>query len=270
MSSSITSDEIVVAPIAVQNWTVRSFMADNYYDTLKRLVSIGFSAVELAGWGNASTPNEFKQACDELGLKIVGLHQPPLEKRGLEELTEEISENLQIMGCRTATVSSPNEMDLTVTEFNKYADLCIQVADSLADKGLELEFHAFHRDLKTIPNSTTTGLDLLLAKTEGSNVKFELDTFFIKLAGLEIEEVASKVGKRCGMIHLNDISGSNQCALGQGTIEWEAVLPIIQKKCQPSVFIVEHKTDLPFEWLSQSLEFLGKLPNFKIENGDLQ
>src|SRR4029077_20868307 len=78
-------------PISVQLYTVRDLTATDFAGTMKQVASIGYRAVELAGFGNLKTAADARKALDDAGLKVSGSHAPieRLEK----ELGKELDEN---------------------------------------------------------------------------------------------------------------------------------------------------------------------------------
>src|SRR4051812_25850469 len=61
-------------PIAVQMYTLRNEQKTDFIGTVRKVKEIGYQGVELAGFGNLSSPAEAKRALDEVGLKICGNH----------------------------------------------------------------------------------------------------------------------------------------------------------------------------------------------------
>src|SRR5438094_266735 len=63
-------------PISVQLYTVRDLTAKDFAGTMKQVAQIGYTAVELAGYGNLKTAGEARQALDDAGLIVSGAHAP--------------------------------------------------------------------------------------------------------------------------------------------------------------------------------------------------
>ena len=62
-------------PLAIQLYSVRELLPNDYAGTLKQLGALGYREVESAGYFNRST-TEVKQAMDAAGLKLVSAHYP--------------------------------------------------------------------------------------------------------------------------------------------------------------------------------------------------
>src|SRR5688572_17248746 len=82
-------------PVSVQLYTVRDLIAKDFARTVKKVAEVGYTQVEMAGYGNLKTVQEAKKALDDAGLKVSGSHAPidVLEK----ELEKILDEN-EVMG----------------------------------------------------------------------------------------------------------------------------------------------------------------------------
>ena len=61
--------------LSLQLYTVREQTTRDMPGTLRRLAEIGYTAVELAGFGGL-TPRELRRTLDDLGLRASGAHVP--------------------------------------------------------------------------------------------------------------------------------------------------------------------------------------------------
>ena len=60
--------------VACQLYTVRGLTHADFAGTLGKLAAMGYSAVELAGYGNMSSAGEVRKVLDDLGMAVVGSH----------------------------------------------------------------------------------------------------------------------------------------------------------------------------------------------------
>ena len=73
--------------IALQVYSVREDMMQDFYGTLKKVKEFGYEGVEFAGlYGN--DPAEVKKMCEEVGLIPISAHVPIIElmKEAAEKL----------------------------------------------------------------------------------------------------------------------------------------------------------------------------------------
>ena len=60
-------------PIALQLWSLKDDVAGDFSGTVARVAEIGYTGVELAGYGNLDVRGA-KAALDAAGLKVAGMH----------------------------------------------------------------------------------------------------------------------------------------------------------------------------------------------------
>ena len=60
--------------LAVQLYTLRQEQAKDFAGTIRQVAEIGYSGVEMAGYGNLKTAREAKKALDDARLKVCGVH----------------------------------------------------------------------------------------------------------------------------------------------------------------------------------------------------
>jgi len=64
------------SPLAAQLYTIRDLTQTDFPGAVRRIADIGFTAVELAGYGNLASAREAKKALDDAGLTVAGAHVP--------------------------------------------------------------------------------------------------------------------------------------------------------------------------------------------------
>lgn len=62
-------------PVALQLYSVRHDLAEDYYGTLKKVKEMGYDGVELSGLGE-NDPIEVRNMLSELGLELTSSHAP--------------------------------------------------------------------------------------------------------------------------------------------------------------------------------------------------
>src|SRR6476646_2284911 len=71
---------MATVPVALQLYTVREEAARDFAGTLEQVAAIGYTAVELAGYGPL-TPEEYKKKLDSLGIAVAGSHVALLRQK---------------------------------------------------------------------------------------------------------------------------------------------------------------------------------------------
>lgn len=93
--------------IGVQLYTLREHTAEGMQTTLERVAELGYTAVELAGYGDSS-PERIREVLDRSGLTAVAAHVP---FSVWEENRSKVFDELATLGCDYGVVPSvPSEL----------------------------------------------------------------------------------------------------------------------------------------------------------------
>ncbi len=180
----------------LQLYSVRDLAQVDFEKTLKEVASLGYGFVETAGFfGNSA--EQVKEWLDKYDLKVTGTHT------GFEALDEDFEGTVKYhktIGCDKLIVpgtdlSSKAALDIAVEKFNKYQPM-------LEANGIEMGYHNHHREFIPVLDCGFYPEVYFLEKT---NVKFEIDTFWVFAAKecpvTVLEQYRSRL---IGCIHLKD------------------------------------------------------------------
>lgn len=205
--------------ISLQLYTVREETAKDFIGTLEKVAGVGYTGVEFAGYGDI-TAKEMKANLDRLGLKAVGSHVPV--DRLKNNLAEEIEYNLEIgnryIVCPWAKYEGADSFKAMAGFLNKVGAECKK-------SGLQLCYHNHAFEFEKFDG--TYGLDIIYGNTDPELVKAELDTYWVKYAGIEPTEYITKYSGRCALIHLKDMEGDAERAfaeVGEGIIDIASII----------------------------------------------
>jgi sugar phosphate isomerase/epimerase len=205
--------------IGLQLYTLRDYTGDDFEGVVRQVAEMGYQGVETAGFGN-STPAAAKKLFSELGLDVIGLHAP----MPLGEHQQEVIENALLFGCKYLVVPQIGPND--VKDDDAVQNLCERLNQSQASArphGLTLVAHNHWweyawRDGKLIADWMLEQLDPQIA--------FELDTYWIKVAGVDPAQRVKDLGTRCPLLHIKDGPGVReepQTTLGEGIMDFQAI-----------------------------------------------
>lgn len=250
--------------IAVQLWSFRDSFKSDVPGTLKRVRDLGFRYVELAGYYDLS-PQQFKAELDKAGLKAVSMHI------GFDEAETKIDEfikDAKILGVTNIGVpwiNSPftlQDCEKAIAVFNRAGEKC-------ARNGIAFFYHTHGYEFVPNPKGKGTLFELLMAKTNPKFVKYQLDTFHVTHPEQDPAKLIQKYPRRFTTLHLKDIRkevvGDNSggmkdedgCPIGQGKINWQAVLRAA-KKDGAQWYIIEDETPTVWTGVPQSLQYLSR------------
>ncbi|MEM6345659.1 MAG: sugar phosphate isomerase/epimerase [Bacteroidota bacterium] len=210
--------------IGLQLWTVRESITQDVYATLDQLAAIGFKGVETAFWPEGLSLQTAAEALKQAGLSVFSIHcELPLDA----ERQDQFLEMAEVYACDTlvwhgwpedARYASTDGLKALEEEFQ-------QCAEFAAKYGKQLGFHNHWWEFRTIAGQSETPFEQLLVSLPES-IFFELDTYWIKVAGKDPAKMIEKWGKRAKLLHLKDgpaVHDQPMTALGQGVQDFAAI-----------------------------------------------
>ena len=211
-ASSHSSDGV---NIGLQLWTVRKQIAEDPVATLKLISELGYSTVEV---DDLDQLTDLKPILDDLGLVIGGLNistdliTAADPSKGNLELAIEIAmkENIDYLIINSPleyfTLASPNTPGHTPTDFltfyHGFAADITRAGTLTNNANITLAFHIHSCEFQPLDN--TTPLTILMDEVDPQLLKFEIDTFWISMAGQDPATFIEANKHRCISLHLKD------------------------------------------------------------------
>jgi len=233
-------------------------MEQDFYGTLKKVKEIGYDYVEFAGYFGHSA-QQVKDMLDELGLTCCSVHQGPdlfIEKG------QEAVDFLKTIGAKFCAIPwygienyENGNFDATIAMFEKVGRL-------LADNGIKLTYHNHDFEFRYLDG------EFILEKIYAALpelIEGEVDTCWVKYAGVDPVEFILKYAGKMKTLHLKDFTckklasgpvyaliddegneikndkddnGFRFCPLGKGMQDFPAILDAAEK-CGIDYVIVE-------------------------------
>ena len=179
----------------LQMYSVRDLTGTDLREALSRVAAMGYHYVEFAGFFDYPAA-QIKAWLDEFGLEVSGTHT------GMDQITPDTIEETiayhKAIGCTDLIVpgakwNTPEEMEATLAALN-YAE------KRLAEEGITLGYHNHSKEFYPTPYGKVTE-DEVIARTD---VKLEIDTFWLFNAGIEPVAYCEAHKDRIRVIHLKD------------------------------------------------------------------
>ena len=199
----------------IQLYSLRDIADQDFEGMLKSVAEMGYKIVESAGFFGHSAET-VKGWLAQYGLTLTSTHT------GYGLLVNDFDATVEYhkaVGCKHliipgAPIGTKAEVDALVENINKWQPI-------LEKEGITLHFHNHHREF--LPNADgVITMDELATRT---NILFEIDTFWVYVAGEDPLAVLDKYGDRVQFIHLKDgFNNGEGKSLGQGTAPVAAVL----------------------------------------------
>ena len=249
-------------PLVVQLWSFRNDFKNDVPGTLHRVHALGFTNVELAGY-YGMTAKQFRAALDEAGLKAVSMH---IEYEAARDRIDEVISDATILGVHDVGVpwiKSP----LTKQDCLDAIRVFNQAGSKLAANGLRFFYHLHGYEFVPNPDGKGTLFDLLMEKTNPRFVRIQLDTFHVAYPGQDPVKLMQKYPGRFSSLHLKDIrkgvigdnSGdfkeADERPVGEGSIDWPAVLKVARKE-KVRYYIIEDEASDVWQGVTKSFKYL--------------
>jgi sugar phosphate isomerase/epimerase len=207
-------------PIALQLYSVRENLAQDFQGTLQRVKEMGYTAVETGQFaGDAQMQAE---KFNELGLEVVAAHvKPPLD-----ENKESTLDFMKALGNKRIVVPwlDPKQYFQSVEGVTQAATLLNEAAVNSWEEGLSFYYHNHDFEFKKIEGRPA--FDLLLENLD-PRIQFEIDTYWVQTADEDVVKLLGRLGNRASLLHIKDGPLQREepmVAVGDGKMDFPKVL----------------------------------------------
>lgn len=208
--------------IALQLYTLREALAQDFTGTLQRIAEIGFTAVESAFWPEGMTVQRAAELIRQAGLTIMAAHiELPLGDQQQPTL-----EALAALGCTRAIWHGwPQSPDYSsLAGIHRLADQYNAANAVLQRHGLSFGLHNHWWEFE--PVQARYPYQVLLEVLDPS-ICFEVDTYWVKTAGRDPVAVVAELADRAPLLHIKDgpaVKGASMVAVGEGSQDFPSIL----------------------------------------------
>ena len=245
--------------VAVQLYTVRDHIKKpaELAATLRKIKKIGFDAVELVELAKPSI-GELKKMLDDTGLVACSSHTPADNLFGNTNAT---IDSLSEVGAKYAALPHPGDI-ATIANVRSIAKKLDKAGTSLAGAGIGLTYHNHAVEFAKFQGKTI--LESIYELTSPSNLRAELDTYWIQAGGGDSIAWIKKLKGRLPLLHLKDYGVDLKMKprfeeIGYGNLDWQPIVKAARAAgCK--WYIVEQDSfwekDDPFKSLKMSYDYI--------------
>lgn len=208
----------IMRDYGLQMYGLRDITPTDMRLALKTAADIGYKQIEFAGFFDNS-PEEIRAWLDEYGLTAISTHTG-LDLLRLENIAETVATHralgLRSLACPGFKMNTREELDYAM-------DIIAAAEPILRAEGLTLSVHNHAREFMTTPYGALAHKEF----EEKTNVQFQLDTYWIFVAGKDPVEQMNYYHSlgRLSSIHIRDgMKNTDGRPLGEGEAPVEAVL----------------------------------------------
>lgn len=208
------------APIALQLYSLREALAQDYAAGVKKVAEMGYAGVETAGFPG-TTPQAAGQLFKELGLQVAAAHAP----LPVGEKQTEVLDTMRAIGCQHLVCAyQPKELFASIEGIRRVADTLNEAYAVARANGLSFSYHNHWAEFQTV--GERKAFDILLEHLD-PGVCLEVDTYWAKTAGVDPAAVVRKLGARAPLLHIKDgpcTHDTPMVAVGEGSVDISAIV----------------------------------------------
>lgn len=254
--------------LAVQMYTVREHVktAKDLATTLEKIRKIGYPAVQISAVEamNGDTPEVDAKAArkllDDHGLKCIATHRP------WQRLTQHLEEEIEFhhtLGCDYLAIGGLGPaFEASYAGFREFVQAAKPVIARLKEAGIQFGHHNHSHEFYRPERHGATLEDILIDEAP-SDLKLELDLYWIEHAGVNCVRILERVHGRVPVIHLKDkeaVRATNEiriAPIGEGNMDWDNILPACEAAGVEWYAIEQDECYRdPFDCLKSSFDFL--------------
>lgn len=249
--------------IGIQLYTVRDVLKGDFEGTLSRIGAIGYNEVEFAGYFD-HTPEQVKAALANAGLTSPATHVGP---DNLDKGWDAVVNTAKAVGHEYVIVAwIPEERRKTIDDWKRIAEQLNQAGTACKAAGLQFAYHNHDFEFKSIDGQVP--YDLLLANTDASLVKLEMDLFWATFAGADPLAYFARSPGRFPLVHVKDMMPKPtpdatpdkiMVDVGKGSIDWKRIFAKASVGGIQHYFVEHDQPADPLASAKASYDFLHQL-----------
>ncbi len=225
-------------PIALQLYSIREDLAEDFPGNLKAVADMGYEGVEFAGYYDYAA-EDLKSMLDDFGLAVAGSHVrvDAIQADGLQETVD----FAHALGNKYIVVPGlPGEYTESKEAWQKTADLFTEAAASLKAEGLMLGYHNHKHEFEQTFEGESAW-DIFFDRAS-DDVFAQLDIGHTLRGGGDAIAALNKYPGRFATVHVKDFDPDDDGALvGEGTADWDTIFDICESTAATEWYIIEHE-----------------------------
>jgi sugar phosphate isomerase/epimerase len=205
----------VTIPIALQLYTVREALAEDFAGVMEKIADIGYVGVEPVFSLPGTTIAEAANLFEELGLEVPSAHVPL-------PLGEDRNRVLDVMAAfhcrRLISMKGPDSFE-TLDLIRQTCDLFNEAHSIAAENGMTFGIHNHWWECRQVAGRYVYRVML---EHLAPAIFFEIDTYWAQTAGLDPVQVVKELGPRVPLLHIKDgpaVKDEPQVAVGDGVLD---------------------------------------------------
>lgn len=253
-------------PIGLQMYSLRFYAPTNAIAKLDKTRELGFDAIEGGGLPRMSPEDSVKQI-ERHGLKLVSTGSDFAKLKSDPDSVVAQAKRLGVKYVMCAWIPHP-KTGFTEKEAREAVEVFNNAGEKLKKAGITLAYHCHGYEFQ--PYGDGTLFDLIVRETKAEFVSFEIDVFWAAQGGADPAKLIEKHGSRFKLMHVKDLRkgasinstgggpDEDSVPVGQGQVDWKAVLKAAQK-AGVEYYFIEDEAKNAVDQIPESLRYLERL-----------
>jgi len=229
-------------PIGLQLYSVRHECEKddgrNFPRVVEAVAKMGYQGVEFAGYYGWEAA-DIRRVLDDNGLPCCGTHVGIQTLLG-DEIDRSIEFHRAIGNKHLIVPGLPEEYRNSIDAWKRTAETFNAIAERLAPHGMVTGYHNHTVEFKAMEGQVPW--DVLFGNTR-PEVVMQLDIGNAIHGGGDCIEILRKYPDRATTLHIKEFGGAPEAVVGEGEVDWAALLPVIGECGGTEWNIVEHERD---------------------------
>jgi sugar phosphate isomerase/epimerase len=258
--------------IGIQLYTLRNEIAKDTQATLSQVAADGYKQVEPYGFPNADA---MIAAAKNLGMAVHSSHfewdsvvNP--KDAGMSDFARILDKAEQVGLSHLVIPYLQDDNRKTLDDYKKVAANANQAAAMAKKAGIQLAYHNHNFEFEP-KEGGKCGYDVLIEEFS-SDMKFEVDVFWVKAAGIEPVALIKKLNGRVTQVHLKDLKAGLELPmyttgvpkeafreLGNGIIAMQPILVAAKEAGVVHCHVEQDQSPDPLASIQQSMKYFKTL-----------
>jgi sugar phosphate isomerase/epimerase len=258
--------------LGIQLYTLRNELGKDPAGTLKKVAALGYKQVELYGFPNA---DPLVSGAKDAGLEINSAHfewdavvNPKDAAMSDFAVILEKAHKLGLSHLVIPYLKEPNRTSLD--DYRKVAENSNKAAVMAKKAGIQLSYHNHNFEFEP-KEGGKSGYDVFMAEFS-PDMKFEIDVFWVKAAGIDPVALIGKLHGRVTQLHLKDLKEGVAVPsfatslptdafqpLGAGIIPMEPIIVAAKAAGVEHCHVEQDQSPAPLTDIGTSMTYLRKL-----------
>jgi len=246
----------MTAPIALQLYSVREDLEKDFHGTMEKIAAMGYTGVETAGFPGGVTPAQAKKLYDDLGLTVTSSHA------GLP-----LGKDAQVVLDQLAAIECPHLVSpwmepayyASLDKMKELADIFNQACAVANQHGLKFSFHNHTFEYAQFDGAPAIQT---LVKFLDPGVNFQVDTYWVKVAGVDPIQVVRDLGARAPLLHIKDgpaTTEGDMTAVGDGVLDVPGIVQAGSPHSEWLIVELDRCATNMLEAVAKSCQYLSML-----------